>query len=192
MTGTPREDELTPEERALLLRTARQAISDQLQGCRVTPAEPTGARLAALAGAFVSLHAAGDLRGCIGTFVGRRPLVQTVQEMAVSAAFRDPRFPPLAADELAGLELEISVLSPLRQISDVSEIEVGRHGLYITRGLRAGVLLPQVATEFGWDREEFLAHTCMKAGLPPEAWREGGTRIELFEAQVFGERQEQE
>jgi uncharacterized protein len=187
MTGTPREDELTPEERALLLHTARQAISDHLQGCRVAPAEPAGERLAARAGAFVSLHACGDLRGCIGTFVGRRPLVQTVQEMAVSAAFRDPRFPPLAADELGELELEISVLSPLREITDTQEIEVGRHGLYITRGLRAGVLLPQVATEYGWDREEFLAHTCMKAGLPADAWREPGTRIELFEAQVFGE-----
>ncbi len=187
MSPAPREDELTAEERALLLRTARQAIADRLQGARSAPAEAPGERLAARAGAFVSLHARGDLRGCIGTFVGRRPLVQTVQEMAVSAAFGDPRFPPLGAEELAGVALEISVLSPLREIRDVGEIEVGRHGLYVTRGPRSGVLLPQVASEYGWDREEFLAHTCTKAGLPRDAWREPGTKIEVFEAQVFGE-----
>jgi AmmeMemoRadiSam system protein A len=187
MSPATREDQLTAEERALLLQTARQAISDQLQGTRVAPREPSGERLGARAGAFVSLHAHGDLRGCIGTFIGRRPLVQTVQEMAVSAAFHDPRFPPLAREELAEVELEISVLSPLREVHDVQEIEVGRHGIYITRGLRAGVLLPQVATEYGWDRETFLAHTCRKAGLPPDAWREPGTRIEIFDAQVFAE-----
>ena len=139
-------------------------------------------------GAFVSLHKQGGLRGCIGTFIGLRPLVNTVQEMAISASLNDPRFPPVSEDELKEIDIEISVLSPLREIKDLSEIEVGRHGIYITRGYLSGVLLPQVATEYAWDRDTFLQHTCQKAGLPPDAWKQEGTKIEIFSAQVFGEK----
>jgi len=106
----------------------------------------------------------------------------------LSASLNDPRFPPLTEEELRDIDIEISVLSPLKEIQDVSEIEVGRHGIYITRGYQSGVLLPQVATEYGWDRETFLQHTCQKAGLPPDAWKQEGTKIEIFDAQVFGEK----
>ena len=137
----------------------------------------------------MTLRQDGRLRGCIGSFVGTGPLIDTVREMAISASTRDPRFPPLTTAELEEVDLEISVLSPLRQIDDPSEIEVGRHGIFITRGFHSGVLLPQVATEYGWDRETFLEHTCAKAGLPADAWRDPETQIEVFEAQVFGEKE---
>jgi AmmeMemoRadiSam system protein A len=109
--------------------------------------------------------------------------------MAVAAAFRDPRFPPVRKDQLKDLSLEISVLTPLRKTADVDDIEVGTHGLYIRRGGRAGLLLPQVATEYGWDRGTFLRETCRKAGLAPEAWRDPETEIFLFSADVFDDDQ---
>lgn len=182
------EERLSPEERKKLLEVARATIADKLQSGQVVNQPATSQALSMPCGAFVSLHKRGALRGCIGTFVGRRPLVNTVQEMALSASLNDPRFPPLSEDELKDIDIEISVLSPLREIKDVSEIEVGRHGIYITRGYLSGVLLPQVATEYGWDRDTFLEHTCLKAGLPPDAWKQEDTKIEIFDAQVFGEK----
>jgi AmmeMemoRadiSam system protein A len=140
------------------------------------------------AGAFVTLHKQGELRGCIGTFRSDRNLEDVVRDMAIAAAFEDPRFSPLEPEELDEVDIEISVLSPLREIKDVNEIEVGKHGLYISRGFRSGVLLPQVATEYNWDRETFLVHTCLKAGLPEDAWKDPKTKIEVFTAEVFGER----
>jgi len=184
----PAQDHLTESEQAALLRIARETISDHLKRGGAGVAKADGQRLAEHRGAFVSLHKRGQLRGCIGTFVGRQPLVTTIQEMAVSASTRDPRFPPLSEAELGEVDLEISVLTPLRPIDDPQEIEVGRHGIYITRDFQSGVLLPQVATEYGWDRETFLEHTCMKAGLPRDAWRDPESKIEVFEAQVFGEK----
>ncbi|RME22426.1 MAG: AmmeMemoRadiSam system protein A [Deltaproteobacteria bacterium] len=183
MAGT-----LTTEQRKRLLEIARNTIAEQLERGSYTPQGSDDEALNRPCGAFVTLHIDGQLRGCIGTFTSSRPLVQTVQEMAVSAAFRDPRFPPLTREELDRVDLEISVLSPLRPVDDPEEIEVGRHGIYITRGFYSGVLLPQVATEYGWDRETFLDHTCLKAGLPPGCWRDPDTRIEVFEAEVFGEK----
>lgn len=184
----PANDRLSESEQAELLRIARETISAHLdRGC-TAEAQAQGNRLGEHRGAFVSLHKRGQLRGCIGTFVGRKPLVATVQEMAISASTRDPRFPPLTEAELAQVDLEISVLTPLRPIADPQQIEVGRHGIFITRDFHSGVLLPQVATEYGWDRETFLEHTCMKAGLPKDAWRDPETKIEVFEAQVFGEK----
>jgi AmmeMemoRadiSam system protein A len=106
-------------------------------------------------------------------------------EMAQAAAFEDPRFPPLTQKELADLEIEISVLTPFRQVRDVTEIEVGKHGLFLERGGRSGLLLPQVATEYRWDRQTFLEHTCLKAGLPREAWQDPETRIYVFSAEIF-------
>lgn len=139
-------------------------------------------------GAFVTLKTReGDLRGCIGTILPVGPLDETVARMAVAAAVEDPRFPAVRASELPGLLFEISALTLPQPVPDPARIEVGRHGLIVTRGSRKGLLLPQVAPEWGWDREEFLKHTCLKAGLPEEAWRDPQTRLEWFEAEVWGE-----
>lgn len=135
-------------------------------------------------GAFVTLHRHGELRGCIGHMVDDRPIGYVVRDMAVAAARDDPRFPPVGADELEGLDVEVSVLTtpvPAR----AEDVEPGRHGLIVRRGAAQGVLLPQVAVEQGWDRETFLAMTCRKAGLPPQAWRDARTDLRTFEAQVI-------
>jgi len=182
------DEKLNAEEKKTLLELARETISKKLQHGVVEQATTPAGKLGENRGAFVTLNKRGNLRGCIGTFMSDRPLVNTIQEMALSAAQRDPRFPSLEFDELEDVDIEISVLTPLRPVEDVSEIEVGLHGIYITRGFHSGVLLPQVATEYGWDRDEFLHNTCLKAGLPPDAWREDGTKIEIFEAEVFGEK----
>jgi len=146
--------------------------------------------LRARSGCFVTLKNRGALRGCIGTFTARGPLHQTVREMA-GAALRDPRFldRPVTAGELADLRIEISVLSPLEKIKDpLAEIELGRHGICIDGPLGSGCFLPQVATETGWTKEEFLSHCASgKAGLPPDAWKRPGVAVYRFEAEVFGE-----
>ena len=105
--------------------------------------------------------------------------------MAISAAFQDPRFEPMSAKELEDLDIEISVLTPMKPVTDINEIEVGKHGLMIVKDYYSGLLLPQVATEYGWDRETFLEHTCMKAGLPVNAWKDSDTKIYAFSADVF-------
>lgn len=184
-------DELTRAERRRLLDIARDALYARVTGRGSFDPDadvaPEGL-LAGECGAFVSLHTrAGRLRGCIGCFTGSGPLTRTVADMAVSAGFYDPRFPQVDAAELEGLEIEISVLSPLRPVTDISEIEVGRHGIQVSRGHRRGVLLPQVATKYGWDRVRFLEETCNKAGLPRDAWRDPETRIQVFTADVFSE-----
>jgi len=180
---------LNEEQRQRLLRLARTSIESTLDG------RPTEVRaddydedLRRPAGAFVTLRTKrGDLRGCIGSIRAMEPLYRAVATSAVSAAFRDPRFFPVRKDEMPQLDLEISVMGPIEPVRDVSEIEVGRDGLIISRGTFAGLLLPQVATEYGWDRQTFLDQTCVKAGLPPGAWRAEETRIEKFSAEVFGE-----
>ena len=116
-------------------------------------------------GAFVTLKKKGALRGCIGHIVGHYPLAETISRMAVAAAFQDPRFPPVTRAEWPTIDMEISVMTPLKEITDTAAIEVGRHGIYIQKGDRSGLLLPQVATEYGWDRLTFLEQTCRKAGL---------------------------
>ncbi len=179
---------LTATERTELLALARRTLAERLHhaGADELPAPPTGPGLQQHRGAFVTLTLAGHLRGCIGTFRPQEPLWKVVQSMAISAAIHDPRFHPVQADELAAIEIEISALTPLRVITDIEQIEVGTHGLYITRGPAGGVLLPQVAVEYGWSRTEFLQQTCRKAGLPAEAWQQGAT-IEIFGAEVFSE-----
>jgi len=127
------------------------------------------------------------LRGCIGYIKAYKPLWETVQEMAIAAAFHDPRFPSLKPDEVKQLTFEISVLSPFKRIKDINEIEVGKHGLYMVRGYRSGLLLPQVATEYKWDRETFLQETCYKAGLPLDSWKDKETEIYIFSADYFGD-----
>jgi AmmeMemoRadiSam system protein A len=178
--------ELTGEERAALLRAARESITAHLRGRQpiLPPATPA---LAGHRGAFVTLHRAdGELRGCVGVMRSDRPLLETVARMAVAAATEDGRFEPVAAAELDELSIEVSALSPLEPIHP-EDVEVGRHGLLGGRGSRRGVLLPQVPGEQGWDREAFLVHTCRKAGLPDDAWRTPGVELLAFTAEVFGE-----
>ena len=181
---------LSPEQRQTLLRIARESIDAVLHGKRVDiDTAALDDTLKRPAGAFVTLSTRGDgdLRGCIGSIMPVAPLVQSVSENAINAAFRDPRFEPLSAEEWPGIELEISVMGPIETVENVEDILPGRDGLIIRRGHAAGLLLPQVATEYGWDRETFLAQTCRKAGLPSDAWRQPGTKIEKFAAEVFGE-----
>lgn len=185
---------LGPDERGHLLRVARNAIARAVGALDAEAPERVAPVLEsehpeAAPGAFVSLHRRrdGELRGCIGCFEGRGRLDETVARMAVEAALRDPRFEPVRANELAGLTLEISVLSPMMDVADPAAVEVGRHGVVVSRGGRRGVLLPQVATDHGLTREEFLEHTCLKAGLDSNAWRKPGTRIQTFTAEVFSE-----
>jgi len=172
--------------RTELLGIARRAIAETVRGSQRTEPKSANPALQTPQGAFVTITIGGELRGCIGTFREDTPLYRTVAQMAVAAAREDPRFPPLTAAELPKTRVEISALTPMKPVADVREIEVGRHGLYITKGFNSGVLLPQVATEYGWDRTTFLEQTCRKAGLPKNAWQEGA-KILSFEAEVFGE-----
>jgi hypothetical protein len=178
--------DLTVGERDALLRTARESIAAHFQRRRPQLPAATGA-LAENRGAFVTLHQKdGELRGCVGMMRSDRPLLETVERMAVAAAIEDGRFDPVTEAELAGLTIEISALGPLEPIRP-EDVEVGRHGLLIGYGGRRGVLLPQVPVEQGWDRETFLAHTCWKAGLPEDTWRKPGVELLGFTATVFGE-----
>ena len=177
--------ELSPQARNALLDLAYQTIVEYVQTCRVLHTHPVDPSLMQCAGAFVTLMRGGDLRGCVGYIQADLPLWQVVQRMAISAAESDPRFLPLMPDELDDLEIEISVLSPLQRISNVEQVEVDRHGLMIAKGGWRGLLLPQVATEHGWDRETFLEAVCIKAGLPRDSWRRGAT-LWTFTALVFG------
>jgi hypothetical protein len=180
---------LSAEERATLLALARRALEAHVLAGKelVTTGVALTDALKQKRGAFVTLEVDGSLRGCIGYVEAMKPLWQTVVENAVNAAVSDPRFPAVTAAEVPAIHIEISAMTPLRQIRDVSEIQVGKHGLMMTRGWCRGLLLPQVATEYGWTRDEFLRHTCVKAGLPPDAWKDPQTRIEIFSADVFGE-----
>lgn len=177
---------LTRAEKDTLLMIARSAIETYVNTGSIPEVDPPSPSLSEDSGAFVSIHKWGRLRGCIGTFASPNPLFITVRDMAVAAASKDPRFAPLEAAEIEDISLEISVLSPLKEIKDLSEIEVGRHGLYIMKGKKRGVLLPQVAIEHGFDRETFLDNTCLKAGLEPDDWRDGAT-IFTFEAEIVKE-----
>jgi AmmeMemoRadiSam system protein A len=176
---------LSEEDRATLKRIAREAIEGVLfHGGKVTREMPE--ILKEKMGAFVTLRKnSEDLRGCIGYIKGVLPLHQTVSEMAVQAAFHDPRFEPVRGDEWESIDVEISVLSPLRKIKSIEEIEVGVHGVFIEKGFNSGLLLPQVATENGWDRDTFVEYTCYKAGLPKDAWKSKETSIYIFSAEVF-------
>jgi AmmeMemoRadiSam system protein A len=178
---------LTSSQREALLALARAAARRAAEGERDGGPGPAPDGLAAPGAAFVTVRVGGELRGCIGTFEPHGPLWDTVHEMATAAATRDPRFAPLAARDLPGLTVDISVLAPARRIDDPTQIVLGRHGLEIRRGGRRGLLLPQVAADHDLDRETFLAETCRKAGLAAGAWREHGTEIWAFEADVFGD-----
>ena len=176
--------EYSQEERELLLQLAHRSIEAALSG-RKLDFTPPSSHLGQMRGAFTTLHLDGRLRGCIGYVIPVHALYQTVAETAQAAAFDDPRFPPVTDDEASQLTVEISVLSPLRPIRP-EEIVTGVHGLIVTKGGRRGLLLPQVPVEWHWDRETFLSQTCLKAGLPPDAWKQG-IDLQAFTAEVFGE-----
>lgn len=170
-----------------LLALARGSIRAHLTGEAIPSLEGASPLLCENRGVFVSLHRRGHLRGCIGYLEAVKPLGQSVVEMAAAAAFHDPRFRPLGKEELADLDVEISVLTPMQRLEKVENIEVGKHGLYIEKGSCRGLLLPQVAVEYRWDRTKFLEQTCCKAGLPPQAWKDPDTRIYTFTADIFSE-----
>jgi AmmeMemoRadiSam system protein A len=188
---------LTEDSRKSLLRMARAAIARAIGAPKPdAPIASTSAAGAAtadkpdtpyfLAGAFVTLHLNGELRGCIGYPEDDLPLIDVVDRCAVSAAISDPRFPALALDEWNEVDIEISVLGPIERVSQIAEVVVGRHGLIVELGHRRGLLLPQVASERNWSAVEFASQTSAKAGLPRDAWRTGAS-LYKFEAEVFGE-----
>ena len=179
--------EYSDEERRWLLRMAQASIRAAVSGRPLPILETPNEHLRQARGAFVTLHENGELRGCIGMMAAVKPLDATVREMARAAALEDPRFDAVRVDELDRLQIEISVLSPMFAIAP-EDVVVGRHGLMASYEGRRGILLPQVAPEWGWDRETFLAQTCRKAGLPMDQWRKGA-KIEAFTAEVFGEKE---
>ena len=172
-------------QQQILLAVVKEAILSKLSGKKLPEYDFKDAIFREKRGAFVTLHKFEQLRGCIGYVVGIAPLLATIQRMAIAAAFEDPRFPPLGSEEFRHLNIEISVLTPLTKVKDISEIEIGRDGLLIKNGVYQGLLLPQVAEEEGWNVEDFLRHTCLKAGLYPDVWKEEDTIIEKFSAQIF-------
>jgi len=179
--------ELNTHEQQTLLAIARQAIVHGVQTGQeyIEPREEKA--LNQRNGCFVTIKQNGQLRGCIGNFQSELPLFKEVAQMAQASATKDPRFYPLKEIDLDNFKLEISVLSPLQKIEDIEEIEVGKHGIYIEKSFYRGVLLPQVALEHNWDRLTFLQQTCLKAGLPTDAWKADDADIYVFSAQVFGE-----
>ena len=176
----------TEAQQRALVEIARDAVAEHVAGR--TGGTPRVEDLPEASGAFVTLKKKGELRGCIGTLECRAPLAEEVARVAVCAAREDPRFEPVRASELDEIDVEVSVLGPLEEIDpfDPAAIVVGVHGLVVERGYRRGLLLPQVATELNWDRDAFLAHTCLKAGLPADAWR-SGAKVYRFAAEVFGD-----
>ncbi|MCD6527789.1 MAG: AmmeMemoRadiSam system protein A [Desulfuromonas sp.] len=181
------EDLLSATEEAILLDIARTAIESHVRNSDVCVVPREERRLNFKRGCFVTIKQDGNLRGCIGNFQSELPLFKEVSEMAIAAASSDPRFYPLKEHELDSISLQISVLSPLIKIEDIDEIVVGKHGIYLERSHYRGVLLPQVATENHWDRTTFLNQTCIKAGLPANAWQDKDADIYIFSAQVFSE-----
>ena len=176
---------LTLDDQLSVLSVARQALEARVARFGAPDVECVGP-FALRCGAFVSIHRGDDLRGCLGRLTADWRLGRTIVHLGGAVADRDPRFPPVMPSELPLLQIEISLLTPERPIASVDDIEVGRHGLIVEHGYARGLLLPQVATEHAWDRETFLEHTCMKAGLPRDAWT-NGARIHVFEAHVFSE-----
>jgi len=176
--------QMSAKEKRLLLEIAREAIASYVKEGIIPERGVTIDNLLVKQGCFVCIKINGTLRGCIGNFLSDKPLYRLVQEMAISAATGDPRFYPMKMDDLENFDLEISVLSPLHKISSIDEIEVGVHGLYLEKNFSRGVLLPQVAVEYGWDRDTFLSQTSIKAGLGKDDWQEG-TDIYTFSAMVF-------
>ncbi len=186
MTGDTSDLAIDEQATLFLLALARETIQCRLDGKPLPSPEPSDQKLLEPRGAFVTLKIEGRLRGCIGHVIGVAPLWRAVRDNAIAAALEDPRFSPLLKEEMDRTHIEISALTPLQRV-DFHEVVVGRDGILLERGRARGLLLPQVAAEFGWDRETFLDHTCRKAGLEPGCWRHPDTVISTFSAQVFGE-----
>ncbi len=179
--------QLNLEQKKYLLHLARQAIENYLKQGEYLKVKVKEEALQEKRGAFVTLRSKqGELRGCIGYPLPYKPLVETIIDVAVAAATQDFRFPPLSLEELPEIVIEISVLSLPHEVERPSEVKVGQHGIIISRGTARGLLLPQVPVEYNWDRETYLAHGCLKAGLEPDAWQHGA-KIEVFTADVFSE-----
>ena len=177
---------LSEADRRALLEFAREAIAESVLQQRFPCDIPSGGVFSLKRGAFVTIHSRGRLRGCIGVIEAYEPLGAAIARCAASAALQDPRFPPVQAEELSHLQIEISLLTPPEPIH-AEGIEIGKHGLIVSQGGKRGLLLPQVATEHQLTREQFLEETCRKAGLPANAWKEPGTKIEGFTCEVFAE-----
>lgn len=180
--------ELTLEHKKTLIKIARESIASAVNGNMAPEYKIDDTILNTMCGAFVTLHTDGNLRGCIGNITAETPLWKTIRNMAIESALRDPRFPSVSPWELESVNIEISVLSPLKRINNLEEIEVGKHGLFIKEGFYQGLLLPQVATDYGWNRIQFLEQTCYKAGLSKNCYRQGDCEIFIFSAIVFGEK----
>jgi AmmeMemoRadiSam system protein A len=180
---------LQPAEKDELLAISRKSVEQAVSGGELEW-DSTGASTNLLkeAAVFVTIHKRGQLRGCVGSVVPVQSLGAAVASAARSAAIRDPRFAPVNESELPELSFEISVLSPFRRVTNVRQVKIGEHGLWIEKGRNQGLLLPQVAIDHNWDRVTFLEQTCIKAGLKPNAWKEDGTEIYAFSATVFGEK----
>ena len=176
--------EFSPEERSLLLKLAHESILSALEHREIS-LQPPSAHLAEARGVFTSLHLKGNLRGCVGFVLPINSVYRAVADTARAAAFEDTRFYPVTLEEARHLEIELSILSP-PQPAKAEDIEVGRHGVLIGMDGWRGLLLPQVAVEHHWDRATFLEQTCVKAGVPSDAWRSGAT-IEVFTAEIFGD-----
>jgi len=179
------ETNLSDDEKETLHNIALTAIKEKLGNESPSKPESNTNTLKEKRGAFVSLHKHGQLRGCIGYVHGVKPLAEAINDMAIAAAFQDPRFPPLKENELTDLDIEISVLTPMKQVSDISEIKIGKHGLMMIKGPYSGLLLPQVASQYNWDRQTFLSETCRKAGMSTDAWGDDDTEIYIFSADIF-------
>ncbi len=180
--------DLNEKQKKILLDIARKTIECTVTGQKLPEFNIDDKTLNAVCGAFVTIHKNNNLRGCIGNVVGRGPLYRTVMQMAVEACSHDPRFSPVSENELGDIDIEISVLSPFEKITDIEKIEVGVHGIFIKKGFYQGLLLPQVATEYNWTRNEFLEHTCLKAGLGRNCYLDSKCEIYIFSATVFGEK----
>jgi len=183
---TGKEEPLTADEQALLdvaRATLKLAVGE---GKTYEPPRPAAAGLLEERGVFVTLTERGELRGCIGYVLPTRPLYLAVRDMAINAALRDPRFMPVTAAELPAIDIEISIMTPLQPVADPAEVVVGKDGLMIEAGGRSGLLLPQVAPEQGWDRQQLLDGVCRKAGLPRGAYAQPGARLYKFQAHIFG------
>jgi AmmeMemoRadiSam system protein A len=176
-------------DKTALLKLARTTLESYFADETIPDYHTSREALLDRKGAFVSLHCGEELRGCIGQLYPDQELYRIVQHCALSAALEDTRFLPVTQEELAELSIEISVLTPFHRIKNIEEIEVGKHGLYLVQGRFHGLLLPQVATQFRWDRMTFLEQTSRKSGLPESAWRDPRTIIHTFEAEVFSDSQ---
>jgi AmmeMemoRadiSam system protein A len=180
---------LNKNQRKRLLDIARNSIETYLKTGKKLEVTETDPLLLKEMGAFVTLGEGGQLRGCIGSLVGRQPLYLTVRDMAVQAAVGDPRFAPVSLDGLKDIDIEISALSPLERVNSADDIKMGIHGVLVRRGFNSGVFLPQVGTESGWSKEDFLSELCrQKAGLPADAWKDKSTELYIFTAEVFSEK----